>query len=254
MELLQIVFLLLAGFVAGVINAVAGGGKLLVLPVLIASGLTPLVANVTSNLVLGPGAAGATWQYRHELKKMPRKYFVLLIPCFAGALLGIVALQHTSSAAFDRLVPWLMLTGVLFFVMQPYLSKYLRKPISKRPHLSLVVIGALLLAASVYGGYFGAGFGFVLMAFLGFTSLTNVYQVSAIKNIVGGGMEIMGIIYFAFAGGIAWQTGAIAMAGCIAGGIVGARTALKLPQTLVRTLIITVGVVFTAIVFTKAYL
>lgn len=254
MDLLQIILLLLAGFIAGVINAVAGGGKLLVLPALIASGLPPLTANITSSLVLWPGAAGATWQYHSELKKIPRKYFLLLIPSFIGALVGTIALQHTSNSVFTQLVPWLMLIGVLFFTFQPYLNKYIRQPLSKRPHLSLVLIGILLLVASVYGGYFGAGFGFVLMALLGLTSLQRIYQFSAIKNIIGGGMELLGVIYFTIVGGIAWQIGLIAMVGCILGGIFGARFALKIPQTHVRNIITVVGIILTLFVFMQAYL
>jgi uncharacterized membrane protein YfcA len=250
----QIILLLIAGFVAGVINAVAGGGKLLVLPALIASGLPPLTANITSSLVLWPGAAGAAWQYLGELKKVPRKYFLLLIPSFAGALVGTIALQHTSNSVFTHLVPWLMLVGVLFFTLQPYLNKYIHHPFNKRPRLSLIVIGVLLLIASVYGGYFGAGFGFVLMALLGFTNLKSVYQFSAIKNIVGGGMELIGVIYFAIAGGIAWEIGLIAMIGCIAGGIFGARFALKVPQTRIRTIITIVGITLTSVVFMQAYM
>jgi len=251
---LQIILLLLAGFIAGVINAVAGGGKLLVLPALIASGLPPLTANITSSLVLWPGAAGAAWQYLGELKKIPRKYFLLLIPSFAGALVGTIALQHTSNSIFAQLVPWLMLVGVLFFTFQPYLNKYIRQPLSKRPHLSLAVIGILLLVASIYGGYFGAGFGFVLMALLGFTSLKSVYQFSAIKNIVGGGMELLGVIYFTIVGGIAWQIGLVAMVGCIIGGVLGARFALKIPQAHIRTIITIVGIILTAVVFVQAYM
>lgn len=249
-----VLVLLGAGFLAGAINAVAGGGKLLVLPALLAAGLSPWSANITASLVLWPGAAGAGWQYRHELRQVPRKYFLLLIPCYAGAIAGMIMLQHTSNAVFERLVPWLILVGVLLFALQPYLNKYLRKPLQARPHLSLILIAILLLGAAVYGGYFGAGFGFVLMALLAFTTLQSVYQFSAIKNLAGGGMELLGVLYFAFAGGIEWGVGTIAMLGCIAGGIYGARWALKLPQSFVRHIIILVGVFLAIVAFARVHL
>lgn len=251
--LIEVTLLFLAGFVAGAINSVAGGGKLLVLPALTASGLSPLAASITANLVLGPGAAIAVHQYRGQLKLIPRIYWWLLVPCYGGAFAGIVFLQETSKETFDVLVPWLMLVGVAFFVLQPYLKKYFEKPFSKRPHESLMFIGPILLIASVYGGYFGAGFGFLLMGVLGFSRLKSVYQLSAFKNIVGGGMEVLGIIWFAVAGGIAWWTGLIAMTGCILGSFFGARYAQKIPEKVVRSLIIAVGVIFTAIVFVQSY-
>lgn len=248
----QIGLLILAGFVAGAINAVAGGGKLLVLPALVASGLSPLTASITSNLVLGPGAGMAVWKYRGELREIPRLYWWLLAPCYGGALAGIVILAETPNETFAELVPWLMMAGVAFFVLQPYLSRYLKNPLSKRHHESVVVIGIILLLASVYGGYFGAGFGFLLMGVLGFSQLQSVYQLSAFKNIVGGGMEILGIVYFAIAGGISWIAGLTAMAGCMLGGTVGAHFAQKVPQRIVRAAIIAVGVIFTVVVFVKA--
>jgi hypothetical protein len=251
--LYEVGLLFLAGFIAGAINSVAGGGKLLVLPALTASGLSPLTASITANLVLGPGAAVAVHQYRRELRLIPHAYWWLLVPCYGGALAGIVFLQETSQEKFDALVPWLMLTGVAFFVLQPYLKKYFEKPESKRPHESLVIIGPVLLVASVYGGYFGAGFGFLLMGILGFSRLKTIYQLSAFKNIVGGGMEVLGIVWFTVAGGIAWWTGLIAMAGCITGSFFGARFAQKIPQKAVRWFIVTVGFIFTVVVFIQSY-
>lgn len=251
--LIEVGLLILAGFIAGAINAVAGGGKLLVLPALVASGLPPLTASITANLVLGPGAAMAVHQYRGQLKLIPPVYWWLLVPCYGGALAGIFILQETPKETFTAIVPWLMLVGVAFFVLQPYLKKYFEKPFGKRPHESLVLIGPILLVASIYGGYFGAGFGFLLMGVLGFSRLKSVYQLSAFKNIVGGGMEIMGIIWFWIAGGIAWRSGLLAMAGCMLGGYFGARVAQKIPERAVWWFIVAVGVAFTAVVFYQSY-
>jgi uncharacterized membrane protein YfcA len=248
--MIQVIFLLLAGGAAGALNAIGGGGKLLVLPVLLATGMTPLGANITCNLVLCPGAMGAVWRYRRQLAEIPRRQYALLVPVLLGTAIGLVWLQKTSSPQFARLAPWLALSGVAMFILQPFLSKHMRwSPVANRPRVFLLLIGLCLFAAAIYGGYFGAGFGFVLMALLGLANITNVYQLSAIKNLTGGTMELMGLIYFADNGGIIWRQGLVAMVGCIIGGVVGAHWALKTPPPVIRAFITTVGVLVVILFF-----
>jgi uncharacterized membrane protein YfcA len=249
----QILLLLVAGFAAGVMNAVAGGGKLFVLPALVAGGLSPLTANITANVVLGPGAAAAVWEYLGQLKRVPAKYFLLLIPCFAGATIGLLALRNTDESTFAHLTPWLMLIGVVFFALQPAMNKLASKPLHKRPRASWLVITFLMFLGSIYGGYFGVGFGFLLMGLLGLTSLKSVYQFAAIKNIVACGIDVMGAVFFTIVGGIAWGPGIVAMLGCILGGLMGAHFALKLPQPVVRTSVLVIGVAITAWIFIQSY-
>jgi len=249
----EIMLLLIAGFAGGVVNAVAGGGKLLVLPALVAAGLSPLGANITASVVLLPGATASVWQYRHKLAQMPRKYFWILVPCYTGAVGGMVALQHTGSDTFDKLAPWLILVAVVLFALQPLLHKQLNHPLQKYPRKSLPVIALLLLLLAVYGGYFGGGFGLVFMALLGFTHLKNVYQLAGLKNMAAAGMELLGVVYFSVAGGIDWRTGLIAMVGCFFGGIAGAHWSLKLRQHWLRVVIIAIGSALAVAAFVRAY-
>lgn len=248
----EAVYLLAAGFAAGAINAIAGGGKLLVMPALMAAGLSPYVANITSSLVLFPGAASAAWQYRHELRALPKRYFGYLAPCFAGALIGVILLQHTSSDVFEKLAPWLILFALVCFALQPYILNRFKLSGRTSDAIGYTAIVVLFLS-SVYGGYFGAGYGFIFMAILGLVANLRVYQLSGLKNIMGGGMELMAVVYFAAAGGIAWQAGLLAMLGCIAGGRWGATYALSIPQSRVRLAVTTIGLAVTCSVFWRAY-
>lgn len=248
----EALYVLAAGFAAGVINAIAGGGKLLVLPALMAAGISPYAANITSSLVLFPGAASAVWQYRHELGKLPARYYACLVPCFAGALIGIVLLQHTSSDIFEKLAPWLILFALACFALQPYILNRFRLSLPTAGSIGYTTL-VILFISSVYGGYFGAGYGFIFMAILSLVANLRVYQLSGLKNIMGGGMELMAVIYFAVTRGIVWQAGLLAMLGCIAGGICGARYALRLPQPRVRIAVTTIGLAVTCTAFWHAY-
>jgi uncharacterized membrane protein YfcA len=245
-------YLLAAGFVAGVINAIAGGGKLLVLPALMATGISPYAANITSSLVLFPGAASAAWQYRHELHALPARYYTCLIPCFVGALIGLVLLQHTSTDFFEKLAPWLILFALACFALQPYVLKQFKFSLPASGTIGYTVI-VILFISSIYGGYFGAGYGFIFMAILSLVANLRVYQLSGLKNIMGGGMELMAVLYFAPTGGVAWKVGLLAMLGCIAGGRWGARYALRIPQSRVRIAVTAIGLAVTCSAFWHAY-
>lgn len=250
--MVEYILLLVAGFAAGAINAVAGGGILIVFPALIAAGLSPLTANITSNLIVWPAALASAHEYRKDLSKTSRSYYLLLVPCFAGAGLGIFLLQHTSSALFDKIVPWLVLSAVLLFIFQPQLHKHIHRPARLRKASPLAFVGIGLFFAAIYGGYFGAGFGFIMLALLGFTKLKNVYQIVGLKNLASGGMAIIASLYFAITGGIAWEYGLIAVTGAIIGGHVGARWAHHISPHLVRAVIVAIGLVLVTITFARS--
>jgi uncharacterized protein len=252
--MLEIAMLFIVGFAAGVINAVAGGGMLLVFPLLMGFRVPAATANITCNLVLFPGAAATIFGYRSQIKQIEWRYYILLVPCYIGAILGAALLARTSNDQFKTLMPWLLLCAVLFFILQPYVRHFSRA--QRSPHLILtyIFIGVILLVGSIYGGYFGAGFGFLFMALAGLMGVGSMNHLAVLKNFAGGGIELIALVYFIFNGIIAWHYGVPAMIGCCIGGLLAARFALQLPHTILRLLVIAIGLVLVIAIFVRQYL
>src|SRR5487761_1839802 len=188
--MLHDLILFIAGIIVGIMNAIAGGGMLIGFPITLALGIPALVANVTSNLVVLPGNISATYSYRRYLRKVPRQYLLLLIPASIGAAFGAILLKHTSFSSFNHVIPWLILFAVILFTFQPFLYKLVNNHLhgSKRSRSSnkpLIIVGVAILPLSVYGGYFGAGLGFIMLAFLGFTRLhDHIHRINALKTTI----------------------------------------------------------------------
>jgi uncharacterized membrane protein YfcA len=238
------IILLLVGIITGAMNAIAGGGMLLGFPVLLATGLSPLVANVTTNIIILPGQLSSAFGYRKFLRKLPRRYLVLLIPCLIGGVIGALVLRHTSSSQFQHLVPLLIIFAVLLFAFQPLLHFHLRRQISKRSRdlQTLLLISLALLPTAVYGGFFGAGFGFIMLAFLSFTSLRDVHQMNALKNLAGATIAIASIICLFSSHLINWEFGLSMAIGNGIGGYTGARLSQRFSSHAIRIIVIVIGV------------
>ncbi len=238
-----------ASFAAGIINSFAGGGILLTFPALLMAGLPPITANATSNLGSWPGALSSAYGYRHYLKALPHKYWLLLVPCFVGALLGAYLLSHTDSREFEQIVPWLVLTAVILFMLQPFLHRHLARNLRAHRNAPLVIIAIALIPMSIYGGYFGAGFGFVMLAFLSFTRITDLHQINGLKNLAGATISLVCTVYFGIIGLIDWRFGVVLLAGSLAGGYVGSHIAQRLHPAAVHLGIIVLGLFVTGLLF-----
>lgn len=238
------ILLFMAGLVVGGMNAIAGGGTLIGFPIMLASGLSPLAANITSSLVVLPGSLSSAFGYRKYLRKLNRQYLLLLIPCIIGATIGAMILRNTSHERFQDIVPALVLFAVILFAFQPFLHVYLRRHIRRRYKAlrPLVLISVALLPVAIYGGYFGAGFGFIMLAFLGFTKLHEIHTMNGLKNLASVCITLIPLICFYGTGLINWKVGMIMAAGSIIGGYYGAVFAQKIPSPAVRIIVIIAGV------------
>ncbi|HVX24427.1 MAG TPA: sulfite exporter TauE/SafE family protein [Candidatus Saccharimonadales bacterium] len=236
--------LFVVGLIVGGMNAIAGGGMLLGYPIMLAVGMNPLVANVTANLVILPGQLTSAIGYRRYLKKTPRRYLVLLIPCIIGAAVGAIVLRHTSNDQFARLIPGLILFAVLLFAFQPYLHIHLHRHISRRSRnlQTLWLIALALLPVAVYAGFFGPGFGFIMLAFLSFTSLRDVHQMNALKNIAGVSIATVDILILYSTHLFNWPLGLSMAAGSAIGGYSGARFSQRFSSYAIRLVVIAIGV------------
>ncbi len=237
------IVLLAAGFIVGAMNAIAGGGMLVGFPVLIGLGIPPLLANATTGLVTLPGQVASAFGYRAYLRKVPMRYAYLLIPSIIGAAAGAITLRHTPPEDFARIVPLLVLFGVVLFTFQPLLHFHLHSQVKehRRQWLPIALIGLAVLPLSFYGGYFGAGYGFMMLAFLGLTNLPDAHMMNAMKNVAATAVSATSIVCLAGAGLIQWRTGLVMAIGSTLGGYLGARGAQKVSSHALRIAIIIIG-------------
>jgi uncharacterized membrane protein YfcA len=244
----QLVLVVAAALVAGAMNSIAGGGTLLTFPALVALGIPPINANATSTVALWPGALGSMWGYRGELRGSRPWAVGFALPSLLGGVAGAWLLLRTPAARFATLVPWLVLGAtVLFMVQRPvmrWLGRHHRQTggdaalTSQWPPLEILVYQFLV---AIYGGYFGAGVGILMLAALGFMGLSNIHRMNGLKNWGGLCMNAVAAGMFAFSNLVTWPV-ALAMAvGAVSGGYVGSRTAQRVPQDLVRGAVVAIG-------------
>lgn len=244
MTITQALLLFGAAGLAGMINSVAGGGTLLTFPALYWAGNSAIVANATSTVALVPGAWGSMWGYRSQLHQTPRKFFVLLIPSLIGGIIGAVLLKLTPPLVFDRMVPFLILGTTVLFMLQEPAQRWLRtSELTHHPAtLKWIILASVYqFLVAVYGGYFGAGIGILMLAALGFMGLTNIHQMNGLKNIFGSSINVVAAAYFIYAGLVNWQAALVMMAGAIIGGYGAAGMAQRLGQKFVRRAVIVIG-------------
>jgi uncharacterized protein len=241
--MLKDILLLLAGFIVGAMNALAGGGMLIGFPVLIAVGVPALFANATANIVVLPGQLASAFGYRTYLRRVPPRYLLLLIPVIVGSAAGALTLRHTSASDFAKIIPLLLLFGVGLFTFQPLLHFHLHSHIkgNRRTWLPIVLLGIVTVPLSFYGGYFGAGYGFMMLAFLGFTNMPDAHMMNGMKNVAATFVAATSIVCLYSSNFIHWHTGLIMALGSLAGGYLGARGAQKLSSHRLRIAIIVLG-------------
>jgi len=251
------IILILVGLVSGIINSIAGGGGILIFPTLLAAGLPAIIANATSSLVVWPGALTSAYGYRNYIKKIPRYYLLLLVPCFFGSIIGSFTLVHTSNTFFEKLTPWLVVIAVVLLALQPTIHKQMakRSKKSKNKHSirTVIIVSLLVFPLAIYGGYFGVGYGIMMLAFLGFTSLTNIHQMNGVKNVGGACIAIISTVFFVRAGLINWHAGLFMLSGCAIGGILGSKIALKISATTVHNITVIAGCIVAIYLLVKSY-
>lgn len=236
----------LAAATGGAINSIAGGGTLVTFPSIVALGVPPLWANATSTVALWPGSFGSMWAYRRELAGARRWLLWFTAPSVAGGLAGALLLLSTPEQRFDEIVPFLVLGATLLFLLQPAISRRLWRRADggheppTLPHPSWRVLAAQF-GVAVYGGYFGAGIGILMLATLGAMGLTNIHRMNGLKNWGAMGINAVAAVTFIASGIVNWPVAVAMAAGGLAGGYGGARLALRIGQTWVRRAVVAIG-------------
>jgi uncharacterized membrane protein YfcA len=232
-----------AAFLAGAINSVAGGGTLVSFPALIWLGLDSVTANATSTVAIWPGTVGSIWGYRRELRQAEARFRVLIVPSLVGGIIGALLLRWTPPAIFDRLVPFLILFATLLFTAQEPVQRMLKTADAEGHKSTRWLVGALLfqLAVGIYGGYFGAGIGILMLAALSILGLSDIHEMNSLKVVFGGSINGIAAAYFIWARMVYWPDVLIMAIAAIVGGYGGAGVARKLGRTTVRRIVIAIG-------------
>jgi uncharacterized protein len=241
-----------AAFAAGLINSIAGGGTLVSFPALMWLGRNSLLANATSTVALWPASLAGLYGFRRELEGGARTFLRFAVPSLAGGVLGATLLLLTPSDTFDRLVPFLILFATLLLAAQEPLSRRLRRAgDEQRPPTRAWWAGAYVFQffVGVYGGYFGAGIGILMLAALGLLGFTDIHRMNALKNLLAICINGIAAAVFIASGAVIWSDVLLMTFAAIAGGYTGARLAYKLGRRFVRVFVIVVGLVMSVSLF-----
>ena len=244
MRLVHQLIVFAAACVAGAINSVAGGGTLITFPTLIWLGVMSKSANATSTLALWPGSLGSVWGYRRELRRADSRVFALIVPSLIGGITGAILFFRTPTDVFDRLLPFLILFAtVLFMAQEPIQRRFnLAAAHAARSHwLSWTML--FQLAVGLYGGYFGAGIGILMLAALSLMGHTDIHEMNGVKNLLAVCINGVAAFYFIFTGLVLWQDAVVMAVGSIVGGIAGAGVARRLGRKTVRRIVVVIGLV-----------
>ena len=243
--------LVIAGFLAGAMNALAGGGSFVSLPALIAAGVPSVAANASSTLALYPAGLASVWVYRAGLGGVcgvPLR--PTLVATLAGGFLGALLLLNTSAATFDLLLPWLLLVATLALFAGPRLGPRLRA------YLSLGLPGVLILqfGLGIYGGYFGGALGLMMVATWSLLDTADLKALTAPRVLLVSAANTVAVVCFAVAGVVHWPATLLAGAGAVCGSYGGAHLGRRLPATLLGRLTLALAMGMTAVFFLRAAL
>jgi uncharacterized membrane protein YfcA len=238
----EIVAVLLAGVAAGTINVVVGSGTLITFPVLLTVGYSPVVANVSNTIGLIPGSFSGVVGYRRELATQRHRLVQLSLASLTGGVIGAIALLELPEDAFEAIVPVFIVIALVLVVLQPRLAKRLQ---ANRPHDARPgpITTTAVVGTGIYGGYFGAAQGILLLGILGLTLPEDLQHVNAIKNLLAMLVNLVSGIIFAIVADVAWEAVGLVALGSVFGGALGARYGRRLPPTVLRAIIVVVGIV-----------
>ncbi len=245
----EIALIVAASAGGGIMNAMAGGGTILTYPALLFAGESAITANATSTIALWPGAAASMFGYRHEVRPNAAWLRVLFLPSLLGGAIGAVLLLRTPPKVFEGLAPYLILFATILFMIQGLLSKRAGTdpPAGRKGPLRAAAGWLFQLGIGIYGGYFGAGIGILMLAVLGFLGLSDIHAANGIKNFFGMCINGVAAAWFILQGAVDWPAALFMIAGAMAGGYAGARFARRIGRARARAAVVVIGVLVTAL-------
>jgi uncharacterized protein len=257
MDLTDAALLVVAGLAAGVVNGFAGGGSLITFPALIATGLSPVSANVTNSLSVVPGYAASAYGTRTDLSELiggeRRRVFALIPTAVAGSVTGCALLLLAPARAFDIVVPFLVLGAAAVLAFQDRLRSAVGNPHQLEPRRRTLAVHGMVAGGAIYGGYFGAAMGVMMVAGLGLVIADTLARINALKNVISTTVGLATVVVFSLFGPVHWLSVAVVAPATIAGGYSGARLARRVPNAVLRWLIVTFAIVIGAVLLVRAF-
>lgn len=257
-DVVHVLILVLAGGTAGIMNSIAGGGTLVTFPTLIYLGLPSIAANATSTVALLPATFGGAVGYRTKIRQIV-PWLKLFVPVsLLGGLIGGILLVQTPTKTFDSMVPFLILFATVLFMAQSSFARFFgsrKMPSHQGGPSKKWIYGSVLFqfGVALYGGYFGAGIGILMLASLGVLGFEDIHEMNTLKVILGFLINIVAAIYFIASGLIFWSDALVMACGAVVGGYSGAHFAQKVPQKKVRFAITLIGLIISAVMFYRQF-
>lgn len=253
---LELFFLFSAGFFGGIINSIAGGGSFITFPALLFVGVAPISANATNTFASCAGYISGAYALRKELYTHKHELMRIILISLLGGIVGAWLLLQTSENLFSQAIPWLLLFATVLFIFGGRLNSVMKVVAHKYQHASS--IGALslillLLGVSIYGGFFNAGLGIIILSYLALAGYTNINVMNGLKLLVSSSVSLIAIVLFIVKDAIVWFEGSIVMFGTLVGGYVAAHISRSLPQQLVRNFVIVASSAITLYFFNESY-
>lgn len=253
---MTILLLFVAGLAGGIINSLAGGGSFIMFPALLFAGVPPVLANASNTYACLPGyVSGAVGYWRH-IASHKDKLFLYCIIGLMGGLLGAELLMRVSDEQFSTIIPWLMLFAVITYIFGARINRFLAARSSggkSAKAAGAIGLSLLLLAVSFYGGFFNAGLGIILLAYLALAGFDDVHAMNGLKLLISAMVSVIAVIRFASVGSIAWVEGSAALAGAVVGGFAAAYFAPLIHEKLIRGFVILYGIGLTVYFFWVTY-
>jgi len=250
--ILSYVWVALAALAAGLVNSLAGGGTLLSFPALVAVGVPPIVANVTNSVALCPGYLGGVLAQARDLRGQGRRLLLLIPAGAAGGVAGGLVLLSTGERLFEALVPYLILFATLLLALQVPLRHWVSKRLQRGTGKSDEHWAVLpIMLSAVYGGYFGAGLGMVMLATLGVTLHDTLTRINAIKQVLSLSINLSAVLYFVMAAEVRWSMAAVMAVAALIGGMAGGYLASRIRQSSLRSLMVVTGCVLSGYYFLR---
>lgn len=253
MEIYSLVLAFIAALAAGFVNAIAGGGTLISFPALVAMGIPPVAANITNTIALCPGYFGGVSAQRNDLNSQKKRLWTILPVGVLGGIAGGLLLLNTSENSFHVLIPYLILMATLLLAFQPLLKKIVEARLQKSMHhkaKGAFVLFVIFLAA-IYGGYFGAGLGVILLAVLGLLLDDSLVKLNALKQAISLSVNVSAAVYFSFSGLVNWPVVGVMIFGSVIGGSIGGKTATVIRPEILRWTVVIIGFTVAVIYFLK---
>lgn len=251
MTLFDIFLLALAGFAAGTINAVAGGGTFFTFAALVAGGLPTLDANATSAVALTPANIATVVAYRSELKLYLREVVPFAVIGATGGMIGAYLLIHIGDAGFRPLVPWLLLLATVLFALSGRIRALIAPFVGQQSVAARAVAYALMSVVAIYGGFFGAGMGIMMLAAMAIIEGGNYHKANVIKNVVGMIAQIVAVTLLAGGGLVHWPQALVTTVAAVIGGYLGVDVARRVPEFVIRSVVVGMGTVLTIVFFMR---